>query len=245
MINIVIPMAGLGTRFTNRGYKEPKPLISIKDKPMIEWVVSNIKPEAEHRFIFVCRKEHLEGKGLGEILEKLAPGCEIITTPGTTAGQAASLLLAKGFIDNDDELLTANSDQYIEASVDEFIKTARKDNVDGLIMTFKATDPKWSFAKVDEGGYVVETAEKKTISDNATVGIFYFKHGKDFIESAEDMIRKNLRVNKEFYTCPTYNELIAKGGRVKTFEIDKSRMHGLGTPDDLEDFLETEIYKNG
>lgn len=244
MLNIVIPMAGLGTRFAEKGYKEPKPLIPIKGEPMIELVIRNLTPAEPLRFIFICREEHIEQYGLDKTLKGVAPNCEIIRIQNTTAGQACSVLLAKGFINNDEELLTANSDQYVDMDINDFLKEAREQGVDGLIMTFWDTNPKWSFVRVDKNGYAAETAEKRPISSHATVGIYYFRRGRDFVQAAENMIRKNIRVNNEFYTCPVFNEMILADKKIKIYEISKSKMHGLGTPEDLEEFKGTDAYKN-
>ena len=218
MLNIVIPMVGLGTRFHEKGYELPKPLIRIKNKSMIEWVVSNLKPAQSHRFIFICRREHYNGYHLEELLNDIAPGCKIIVIDDTTEGAACTVLLAKDFIDNNDPLLIANSDQYIDIDINVFLK-ATQDNIDGLIMTFKTTENKWSFAKVDKNGYVTEVAEKNPISDNATVGVYYYKKGSDFVKGAQNMIRKDIRVNNEFYVCPVFNEFVLADKKIKIYTI--------------------------
>jgi len=243
MLNIIIPIAGLGRRFAEKGYSFPKPLIEIKGKSMIQRVVENLKPSQEHRFIFICRREHNEKYNITSLLELIAPGCKIIFVENTTAGAACTVLLAREFIDNSDPLLIANSDQYIDIKIDDFLAAANKSDIDGLIMTFESTHPKWSFAKVDKDGYVQEVAEKNPISNKATVGIYYYRQGKDFVEAAEDMIRKNIRVKNEFYVCPVYNEMILKDKKIKIYEISSSKMFGLGTPEDLEYFLTTDFYK--
>jgi dTDP-glucose pyrophosphorylase len=132
----------------------------------------------------------------------------------------------------------ANSDQWIDAPIDEFIEDAVSSGCDGSIMTFKATEDKWSYARLNKMGRVVEVAEKVPISENATVGIYYFKHAQDFIDAAFSMVRKNIRTKGEFYVCPVYNELISSNKRIKIFEINKDRMHGLGTPEDLQAFIQ-------
>ncbi len=243
MLNIVIPLAGLGKRFQEKGYSFPKPLIEIKGKPMVQWVAQNLCPRIDHRFIFICRREHYNKYNLGGLLNLIAPDSPIVVVDGLTAGAACTVLLAKEYINNDEPLMIANSDQYVDISIDDFISAAKNDDVDGLIMTFKATHPKWSFAKVGKDGFVDEVAEKNPISDNATVGIYYYKHGKYFVEAAEDMIRKDIRTNNEFYVCPTYNEMILRDKKIKIYEIPGEKMFGWGTPEDLEYFLTTPFYK--
>lgn len=229
-MNILIPMSGLGSRFKQAGYYDPKPLIHVFQKRMIEVVIDNIGIDGN--YIFIVQKSHLEEYDLKNILTKAAPGCTIIDIDYMTEGAACTTLLAAEYIDNDETLLIANSDQYVEGSVLDFVNES--DALDGNILTFKATDAKWSYARV-ENDRVVEVAEKNPISDNATVGIYFWKRGSDYVKYANQMIEKNVRVNNEFYVCPVFNEAIADGLQIGTYEID--RMWGLGTPEDLEYFI--------
>jgi dTDP-glucose pyrophosphorylase len=239
MMNIVIPMAGHGSRFTKAGYRNPKPLIDILGKPMIQWVTENLKPKMPHRFIFICQKEHLAFYSLGDLLESLAPGCEIIEVSQVTQGAACTVLLAKQLINNQYPLMIANCDQYIDIDINEYLQELERTTADGLIMTMKAHDPKWSFIKLNANNEITEVVEKKVVSDEATVGIYNYKHGSDFVTAAEMMIRKDLRVNNEFYVAPAYNEMIADGKMITFFNIGSLGvcMHGLGTPEDLDDFI--------
>ena len=197
-------------------------------------VVDNLNIDAN--YIYVVQKSHREKYNLDTLLNLIAPGCKIIETEGLTQGAACTALLAKEYIDNDAPLFFANSDQFVEWDSNEFMYKMNETNADGGIVTFKATHPKWSFAKIGDSGFVTEVAEKNPISDIATVGYYYWKHGSDFIKYAEQMIEKNIRTNNEFYTCPTFNEAIVDGKKIKTFNIDK--MWGLGTPEDLNYYLE-------
>ena len=233
-MNVLIPMAGAGSRFAQAGYTFPKPLIEVNGKPMIQVVVENLNVDAH--FIFLVQKEHYEKYNLKQLLNLIAPGCDIIQVDGLTEGAACTTLLAKELINNDEPLLMANSDQFVEWNSNECLYAFTADNVDGGIVTFKATHPKWSFAKLGEDGFVSEVAEKNPISDNATVGIYFWKHGRDFVQYAEQMIDKNIRTNGEFYVCPVFNEAIGDGKKVRAKSIDK--MWGIGTPEDLNYFLE-------
>jgi len=233
-MKVLVPMAGAGSRFAKAGYTFPKPLIEVNGKPMIQTVVENLNIDAEH--IFVVQKEHYEKYHLKALLELVSPGCKVVQVDGMTEGAACTALLAKEFIDNDEPLLFANSDQFVEWDSNEFMYSMMADGVDGGILSFTATHPKWSFAKLDESGYVSEVAEKNPISDIATVGIYYWAHGADFVKYAEQMIDEDRRVNNEFYVCPVFNEAIQDGKKIKTFQIEK--MWGLGTPEDLKNFLE-------
>jgi len=233
-LNVLIPMAGEGSRFVQAGYTFPKPLIDVKGKPMIQVVVENLNMDAN--FIFVVRKEHREKYNLDSLLKLIAPGCKIVETDGLTEGAACTALLAKDFIDNDAPLFFANSDQFVEWDSNEFMYKMNETNADGGIVSFIATHPKWSFAKVDENGLVTEVAEKNPISDIATVGYYFWKQGSDFVKYAEQMIEKDIRVNGEFYVCPVFNEAINDCKEIRTFNTDG--MWGLGTPEDLKYYLE-------
>lgn len=232
-LNVVIPMAGAGSRFAKAGYTFPKPLIEVGGKPMIQVVVENLNIDAN--YIFIVQNSHREQYNLDTTLRLIAPGCEIIGIDGVTEGAACTVLLAKHLINNANPLFFANSDQYVEWNSSEFFYRMQETDADGGIPVFKSTHPKWSFARLDDNNHVVEVQEKNPISDNATVGFYYFKQGSDFVMNAEQMISANDRVNNEFYLCPVYNYLIKNGGVVRTSEIEE--MWGLGTPEDLDSYL--------
>ncbi len=234
MINIVIPMAGLGTRFSNAGYASPKPFIDIKGKPMIVRVLENLYfPGA--RYILIARKEHVEREiQLVKQIEKDF-NSHFIFIEKMTEGTACTILHAREFINNDQPLLIANSDQIVDIKIEKFINDCDQRNIDGSILTFidKYKDPKWSFAKLDQNNLVKEVKEKVVISKYATVGIYLFAKGQIFVNCALDMIVRNERVNNEFYTCPTYNYAIKQGFRIGIYNIEFEQMHGIGTPEDL------------
>lgn len=231
-MNVLIPMAGAGSRFQKAGYTFPKPLIEVNGKPMIQLVVENLNIDARH--IFVVQKSHYEDYNLKHLLNLISPGCEIVQVDGMTEGAACTTLLAKKFIDNDEALVFANSDQFLDWDSNEFMYSMEADEVDGGMLTFTATHPKWSFAKLDNKGFVSEVAEKKPISDIATAGIYYWKRGSDYVKYAEQMIENNVRFNNEFYVCPVFNEAIGDNKKIKTFHFDG--MWGIGTPEDLDYF---------
>ena len=233
-LNILIPMAGAGSRFEQAGYTFPKPLIEVNGKPMIQVVVENLNIDAN--YIYVVQKSHREKYNLDTMLNLITPGCKIVEVEGLTEGAACTALLSKEYIDNDSPLFFANSDQFVEWDSNEFMYKMQESNCDGGIVTFKATHPKWSFAKIDDNGFVTEVAEKNPISDNATVGYYYWKHGSDFVKYAEQMIEKDIRVNNEFYVCPVFNQAIEDYKKIRIFE--SSKMWGLGTPEDLKFYLE-------
>jgi HAD superfamily hydrolase (TIGR01509 family) len=233
-LNVLIPMAGAGSRFEQAGYTFPKPLIEVNKKPMIQLVVENLNIDAN--YIYIVQKSHREKYNLDTLLNLITPGCTIVETDGITEGAACTSLLAKKYINNDSPLFFANSDQFVEWDSNEFMYKMNETNADGGIVTFTATHPKWSFARIDDSGFVIEVAEKKPISDIATVGYYYWKRGSDFVDCAEEMIERNIRINNEFYVCPVFNQAIERGLKIRTFNVNN--MWGLGTPEDLNYYLE-------
>ncbi len=238
MINIVIPMAGEGSRFSEAGYKKPKPFIDVDGSPMIKKVLDNLKYK-DASYILIAQKKHLlEEQQLVKEINNLY-NVTWVTIEQLTEGTACTVLFARELLNNDTPLLIANSDQIVDGGIGGLVDDAIERKLDGSILCFKddERDPKWSFAKVDENMLVTEVREKEPISDCATVGIYYFGKGCIFVDAAIDMIVRNERVNNEFYTCPVYNQMIQKKLNIGVFMIDQKRMHGIGTPSDLLQYL--------
>ena len=238
MLQIVIPMAGRGSRFAQQGYPLPKPLIPVHGVPMTQLVIENLRPARRHRFTFICQRAHLDEFGLEARLRDWAPGCEVLGIDRVTEGAACTVLLAKEMIDSGDALMIANCDQYVDVAIDDYLADMDRRDLDGLIMTMKANDPKWSFVGFDEAGRVTTVVEKRVISDEATVGIYNYRHGRDFVAAAEAMIARDLRVNGEFYVAPAYNLLLDQGHTLGVYSIgsEGAGMYGLGVPEDLVKF---------
>ena len=237
-LNILIPMAGAGSRFFQAGYTFPKPLISIKNLTMIEVVLKSLNIDGN--FIFIVRKEDIEKYNINYFLKNLKKKCNIVILDKITEGAACSALIAKKYINNKNPLIIANSDQYIEWDpIDFMYKLNNSKDISGGILTFKSNHPKWSYVKVNKNLLVTKTVEKKPISDRATVGVYFWSKGSDFVESAEEMIMKNDRTNNEFYICPSFNYLIKKKKKIIEYKIDE--MWGLGTPEDLRYFIDNKL----
>lgn len=238
-LQIVVPMAGRGSRFAREGYELPKPLIDVAGRPMIDVVVSNLKPSCPHRFLFVVQSSHVADHSLDVILRDASPGCSIIQIDHVTQGAACTVLEARQMLDSSAPLMIANCDQWVDASIDDYLNAFRSQDVDGFMMVMPETDPKWSFASVDSDGWVTRVVEKEPISDIATVGIYNFSRAGSFTAAADSMISAGRSVNNEFYVAPVYNEMIEFGARVATWNVESEgpAMYGLGTPADLERFL--------
>ncbi len=232
-MNVLIPMSGEGSRFKQKGYTFPKPLIDIHGKPMISLVVENLSLDAH--YIFVVRESHAKDFDLNSIFESIVDDFSVVKVKELTEGAACTTLLAQNYINNNEELVIANSDQYVDSSISEGIRYFQENNFDGGILTFNSTHPKWSYVKVDNENNIYEVAEKKVISNRATVGIYYWKKGSDYTKYAKEMVAKNQRVNGEFYICPVFNLAIEDGQRIGSYDV--TGMWGLGTPEDLDIYL--------
>ena len=240
MLTVVIPMAGRGSRFRDAGYATPKPLLPVHGVPMIELVVANLRPSVPARFVFLCQAEHIAEFGLKERLREIAPGCAVVPVDGITEGAACTVLLAEHEIDPDAPLVIANSDQWVDADIDASLRQQREGDLDGLILTMTDDHPKWSFVLLDDDGRTVrQVFEKVPVSTEATVGIYLFSRGADFVRGAHDMIAAGERVNGEFYVAPVYNRLIAEGAAIGIDNVGAvgAGMYGLGVPEDLDAFL--------
>ncbi len=235
---LLVPIAGKGQRFVDDGFHMPKPLIMVDDKHIIDWSFLSINKD-EYDMVFVVRKEHVYNFGMDTILRnKFGEDIKIVETDKVTSGTVASCLLAKDFINNEQQLVIYTLDVHFQKQFS--INDVDKDS-DGFILTFKANNPAYSYAELDEDGLVLRTAEKEVISENAAVGIYYFKEGSTFVKYAEEMIDKNLRTNNEFYVCPLYNLMIESGLKVRTTQVDK--MYLMGTPNELN-FFKNHVNKH-
>lgn len=215
---------------------------------MIRWVIENVTPSAPHRFIFLCLTEHLQQyPGIPSALREMSPSCEIVPVEGVTEGAACTVLLARRLIDGNEPLMIANADQYVSFPIDDYLAAMEAQHADGLIMTFDASDPKWSYCRLRPDGTVSEVVEKQVVSNEATVGIYNFRHGGDYVAAADQMIASDLRVNGEFYVAPTYNQLISRGAKIVVARTgcEYNGMYGLGIPSDLDFFMTTEEFQRG
>lgn len=242
---VLIPMAGAGTRFKQAGYELPKPLIDVMGKPMIEWVVESLKPlerqsGTEEEYIFIVQKEHYQKYDIKNVLKSLKPICQIIQIDGLSDGSASTTLFAEKYVDPHGYLIMANSDQFFTLNEsDDWFFRKQLTKYGGCTLLFPAQDIKWSYASIDRDK-IIEVAAKNPISSLALCGIYGWGMSRDYFSSAKQMIRKNLRVNNEFYICPVYNEYIQNNPEwdFHIGYIEVKEMWGLGTPEDLEHFIQ-------
>ena len=236
MINILIPLAGSNQFFNKSEYPFPKPLIEINGKTMIELVINNFACiKREKQFIFIvnnndCKKYHLDN-----VLNLLTEHkCKLIRIENETKGAACSAMMAVEYIDNDTPLIIANADQLLDENLDDIVSSF--ETVDGGVISFDSVHPRWSYVKLDENEYIVETAEKRPLSKHAVAGFYYFNSGRDFIASAMNMIKKDASVNGLYYIAPTLNEMVLQNKKLIVKKIDNKKYHTFYTPQKIQEY---------
>ena len=242
-MNIVLPIAGLGSRFRQAGFTTPKPLIPVLGKPMYAWAADSLPLARARRLIFILLASQPEFPELREdiLVRYAAHQPTVLTVPALTAGQAVTVLAARTQIDTGEPLLIHNADTGFEADA-RWADDALQCGADGALLVFPSDEPRWSFSREGPEGWVVEVREKAAISPWASTGTYWFRRGADFVRLAEARLRTAARESGEYYVGPLYNDLIAEGGRVKNYPIE--RLHCFGTPEDLEHTLRT-LKKEG
>jgi dTDP-glucose pyrophosphorylase len=234
MLNILIPMAGSGSRFAKTHGDTPKPLIDINGAPMILRAINTLGFSGNYIFIIQ------DDKKIDELLSFYGT---TIVAKELTDGPTCSALLAKEHIDNNNPLVIANCDQIMEWKTNDFTRWLKQHDPDGAIVTYNTNRKHNSYARIGNCGFVTEIKEKEVISNISLNGIHYWKYGKDFVKSANDMIEKKITVNGEYYIAPTYNELIAGGAKIKHYHIPEDQHWAVGTPEDLQTYLDHENKK--
>ncbi|WP_320820882.1 glycosyltransferase family 2 protein [Thalassolituus sp.] len=236
MINLVVPMVGSSQFFDDATYKYPKPLLEINGKTMIELFIDNFRKIFQNiNFIFVVNEEDCRKFHLDNILNILTENnCEVIKISNQTKGAACSVLMAIKSINNDLPLIISNSDQILDVDFSDVISSFR--DVDAGVITFDSVHPRWSYVREDGKGGVVETAEKKPLSNKAIAGFYYFSKGVDFVNSAFEMIKKDASIDRNYYISPVFNELVLSNKKIKSFHIETGKYHTFYTPQKIEEY---------
>lgn len=233
-MKIVIPMAGRGSRFAEQTISIPKPLIPVHGRPMVAWALDSLHEMTYSKMIFIVLQDHETNFGVTALLRDLVgPMSQVIVIPTVTEGQLCTVLAAKELIDTDEDILIASADTYVRSSLHKDIAN-RKANCRGIISVANLPGKRWSFARVDADGRVVEVAEKVRISDHASTGLYYFSSGREFVSVAEAMIANKEKTRGEYYVIPVYQKYIEHGWRVE-LSIAKE-VWDMGTPESLENF---------
>lgn len=236
-MKVIIPMAGRGSRFAGNGTSHPKPLIDVAGKPMIAWALQSLAGIEYSQLIFVILEEHDAQYQLLKHLVQLASDVTtVVSIPHVTEGQLCTVLSARDFINTEEDILIASCDTYVSSNLSTALATKPKE-CRGIISVAKMPGDRWSFARADATGRVLEVAEKKRISDFASTGLYYFSSGREFVEISEQTIKSNSKTIGEFYVMPVYNQYLERGWRVDICE--EKEMWDMGTPEALRDFVQS------
>jgi NDP-sugar pyrophosphorylase family protein len=231
---VVVPMSGKGLRFREFGIEAPKPLIVCKGRWLVEWSLMSVKLELASRLIFIILKEHEHQYGVADRLRrKYGSKCHCLLEQSPT-GAASTVLLAREYLDTAEDIIVKDCDGYLVSRVHDTIDSYRDDTVSGVLPTVDLPGDRWSFARTNEDEKVLQVAEKERISGHVIAGLYYFRHGHDFVTYAEKMMRRGTQVNGEFYVAPVYQEMIEDGHTIVIHRAEK--LWDLGTPEAVRQF---------
>ena len=234
-MQIIVPMAGRGSRFAEKGIGVPKPLIPVGGRLMVEWALESLVDVSYSRLIFIALEEHDRDFDVTHLLMGLGkPNTEVILIPDVTEGQLCTVLAAREWINEDEDILICSADTYVYSGLAHDI-AGKEQECQGIISTANLPGERWSFARADENGRVLEVAEKVRISEHASTGLYYFSNGRDFVSVAEAMIANNEKTRGEYYVIPVYQKYIERGWRVNLSIAQE--MWDMGTPEALDIFV--------
>lgn len=242
-MNFVIPMAGRGQRFMDAGYTQPKMLIEARGKTLLQWSVDSLPLELCESLVFVGLEEHERSFGISKRIREWyghVPRLEFMFLPSATGGQAETVLRARDAIDPAMPLLIFNIDTMFHSET--LAAALRLISNDGVLGSFLSREPRFSFAALDDRGFVSRVTEKEPISDHALTGLYFFRETPLFFDLADACVRRDERTKGEFYVAPLYNELLARGKRVVVDPCDSHAI--LGTPAELAEFMEAPLPRD-
>lgn len=233
-VNIILLAAGVEQSKQKDGY--PLCLSEVNSVPLIQKIINQTNQITGNRLIVNFRESEANKYHLDNIVRLLNSDSKVVKIPFDTQGASCTALLSIGDIDSDDNLLIINGNEYIDIDFSKIINGFIKDKLDGGVVVFKSIHPRYSFVKLNEMGLVIEASEKNPISNIATTGFYWFSKGKDFVSAAKNCIKKDARVNGNFYICPTYNEMILNNKKIGVHEIDEKLYHPIKSEHQLENF---------
>ena len=239
ILNIVIPIVGLGKRFSDAGYSVPKPLVIVEGKTILQHAVESLKVQG--KYTFVVRTSEFSEKMI-DVLRSCKPDCNIVETSAMTSGSVSSILLAEDAINSEESLITTNCDQILKWDPVDFLSFCKRSQAHGVVCTYPFNDIRlfesspYSFIHTNHFGRGLQLVEKEAISLNALCGVHYWKNGSSFVKSAKKLIEENKTINGEFYVSMTYNYLIREGKVVVPYSLYNGEFFSLGTPEDVSKY---------
>lgn len=243
-MHLVVPMAGLGSRFSSRGYTTPKPLLPVGKVRLFELVISNLISDSIDAITFIAPRNFQIRDDIESLEQKFSRKVSLVEIDYVTEGPASTVELALPKLDLDAPLVVANSDQYLDCKLTDFYADVLDDEYSGAVVTMTDSDPKWSYAEVSKEGMITRIVEKEVISNYATAGVYGFRKAEYFFDGLDKMKSKSDKVNGEYYVGPVYNYLDLSKGPIKNSYVGNVNdvMFGLGTPEDYEFFLKSPIF---
>jgi dTDP-glucose pyrophosphorylase len=245
-LQIIIPLSGGNQFFDSEEYIYPKPLVEISSKPMIQWVVENYAEVIDEsvKVIFVTKEPECTKFNIDYTLRILCPQSKVIKLQNTTKGAVCTVLMAMDELDMNIPLIIANGDQYIEESISNIIKYFITNKSDAGVLCFNSVHPKWSYIRPGDDNTVLETAEKKPISNKAIAGLYYFAKGSYFFTAASKAILNDQSLDGIFFVSLLMNELILTGKKINYYEIAADKYHSFYSPKKIEEFKLTNTNGN-
>lgn len=240
-LHIIMPMAGEGSRFLNEGWTTPKPLIELHGMPLFKRAISSVSSDdMPMKYSFIVRKEHIDKYRIDEGIKSFTPDANIFYVEKTTRGAVETCLIAESAIADDDAVIVMDCDlEFRSVGFLEIIKTILAQSLTetqgGALVSFKSNEPRYSYAEVGEDGFVIRTAEKEVISDNALCGAYFFSSAKRFKQVAHQLLDEPIFSKPEYYVSLLYNYLLAAGEKVFLSPLDE--YYSYGTPEELKRFL--------
>lgn len=240
-LHIIMPMAGEGSRFRNAGWTTPKPLIQLHGKALFEHAIDSVKIDgAPMKYSFIVRAEHIKANKIDQGIKELLPEASVFSVEKTTRGAVETCLVAEEAIADDDAVVVMDCDLEFSSErykqlIKESLETNAKEAHGGALVSFESTEPRYSYAEVNENGLVTRTAEKEPISKHALCGAYFFASGADFKRVARKLLDEPVMTKPEFYVSLLYNYLLAEGAPVRIAPMEMYRSYG--TPEELNKWL--------
>lgn len=240
-LHIIMPMAGEGSRFKKEGWTTPKPLIELNGIPLFKHAISSVSADdISLKYSFIVRQEHIDEYKIDEGIKSFQPDANIFSVLMTTRGAVETCLIAESAIADDDAVIVMDCDlEFRSTKFIKIIKEILAQSVDeasgGALVSFESNEPRYSYAALDEDGFVTRTAEKEVISNHALCGAYFFSTGKRFKQVAHKLLNEPEFKKPEYYVSLLYNYLLADGEKVRLAPMEE--YYSYGTPEELKQYL--------
>lgn len=240
-LHVIMPMAGEGSRFLKEGWTTPKPLIMLNGTALFMRAIGSVVvKDAPMKYSFIVRKEHIERYNVDEQIKTLLPEANVFYVEKTTRGAVETCLMAESAIDNEDAVIVMDCDLEFRSKaymdgITKILNLPAENANGGMLVSFESSEPRYSYAEVDENMIVKRTAEKEVISNHALCGAYFFSTGKGFLKAAHQLLSEPSFTKPEYYVSLLYNYLLLGGETVRLATMEKYCSYG--TPEELKRYL--------